>query len=58
MRWLNAERAERGGGCSAYHVSGEKVEDELEASTSFGGNDLNEERGTEANFTAVERRRR
>jgi hypothetical protein len=58
MRWLNAKRADWGGGCSADHVSGEKAEDELEASTSFGGNDLREERGTEANFAAVERRRR
>lgn len=58
MRCLNAERAERGGGCSADHTSGEKVEDELEASASFGGNDLNEERWTEANFAAVETSRR
>jgi hypothetical protein len=58
MRCLNVERAEWGGGCSADHTSGEKVEDELEASASFGGNDLNDERGTEANFAAVERSRR
>jgi hypothetical protein len=58
MRCLNAERAECGGGCSSCHTSGEKVEDELEARVSFGGNDLKEERGTEANFAAVETSRR
>lgn len=58
MRCLNAEREVWGGGCRAHHTSGENVEDELEASTSFGGNDLNEERGTEVNFAAVERSRR
>jgi len=58
MRCLNAERAEWGGGCSVDHSSGENVEDELEASASFGGNDLNDERGTEAIFAAVERSRR
>ena len=58
MRCLKAERAEWGGGCSDDHNSGEKVDDELEASASFGGNDLNEERGTEVNFAAVERSRR
>jgi len=59
MRWLNAERPERGGGCSADHISEEKVDDEPEARASFGGNDFKEERGTEeANFAAVESRRR
>jgi hypothetical protein len=58
MRWPKAKRAEGGEGCSADHVSGEKVEDELEASPSFGGKDLKEESGTETNFAAVERRRR
>jgi hypothetical protein len=34
------------------------MEEELEARTSFGGKDFREESGTEANFAAVERRRR
>jgi hypothetical protein len=58
MRWPKAKRAEWGGDCSADHVSGEKVEEELEARTSFGGNVFKEESGTEANLAAVERRRR
>jgi hypothetical protein len=41
------------------HDSGEKVEDEeLAVSVSFGGKRLKEESGTEANFAAVEARRR
>lgn len=58
IRWLNAERAEWGGGCSAAHVSGEKVDEELAVSASFGGNFFNEERGTDANFVAADVRRR
>jgi hypothetical protein len=58
MRWLNAERAEGGGGCNTAHVSGEKVDDELAVSASFGGNCFNEESGTDANFAAADARRR
>ena len=58
MRWFNAERAEGGGGCNVAHVSGEKVDDELAASASFGGNVLTEESGTEANFLAADAIRR
>ena len=58
MRWANAKRPEWGGGWRADHISGEKVEEELEVRTSFGGKDFKEERGTEANLAAVERRRR
>lgn len=58
MRWLNAERAEGGEGCNAVHVSGEKVDEELAESASFGGKLLKEESGMDANFAAVDTRRR
>lgn len=56
MRWLNAERAEGGGGCNAAHVSGEKV-DELVASAPSGGKLLKEESGTDGNFAAIDTKR-
>ena len=57
MRWLNAERAEGGGGCNAAHVSGEKV-DELVESAPSGGKLLKEESGTVGNFAAIDTTRR
>ena len=60
IRWLNAERADAGGGwANADHISGEKVEDdELAASASFGGKRVRVESGIEVNFATVETRRR